>query len=62
MFTTGRTFPRVVMVLIVVAAFGQDDVVPKSLAAEERAIQQLEPAPSSWIGQKCVTKYATPLK
>ena len=47
------------MVLVAVAAFGGYRSPPELLAAEERANPQLEQAPSSWIGQKCVTKYAS---
>ena len=62
MITTGQTLTKFVTIFLAVASSGAYSVPPRSLAAQERANQQAEQAPSPLIGQKVVTKYVTPLK
>ena len=59
---TGQAVAIRVMVLLAGASFGGYLVPPRLVAARAGAIEQVEQAQASWIGQKCVTKYAIPLR
>ena len=62
MTATGRVLTNLLIALMAVASLIVYAIPPRLLAAEERANQQVEQAPASWIGQRVVTKYAAPLK
>jgi hypothetical protein len=62
MTTTGQTLSKLKMVLLAAASLGGYPVPPCASAVQKRPDQQVEQAPSSWIGQKVVTKYATSVK